>query len=506
MELMTGADSLSLNEFRELAKANRVIPVARRLLADESTPVALYQKLTRSEPGTFLLESAENNKSWSRWSFIGVKSAAHLTIDQTGAHWSGKVPVGLVDHHDPISAIRIALAALKTERMPDLPPLTGGLVGVLGYEFVRRIENLVASGIHDSDLPQAILLLTTDLAAVDHHTGAIWLIANAINFDNSGERVDDAYNDCLDRLDKMQERLSSPSELKPLKMQPMELDVKTDQPDEAYEASVLKAKEHIFAGDAFQIVLSRKFKVTISAQPITIYRALRATNPSPYMYLFNLPTATKTQLQIVGASPEALIKVDGENCMLHPIAGTRPRGESIEQDLKHEADLIGDEKERAEHLMLVDLGRNDLGRVAQPGSVAVTEFMKIERYSHVMHIVSTVTARLAKTKSSLDALIAAFPAGTLSGAPKPRAMQLIDDLETEARDFYAGCIGYIDFAGNLDMAITIRTAVIVDGVATVQAGAGIVADSDPKMENQECKNKASAVLRAISLAEGSYPA
>jgi anthranilate synthase component I len=505
MEQMSGMNSLTLDEFRELSKANRVIPVARRLLADESTPVALYQKLTQNEAGTFLLESAENDKSWSRWSFIGVKSAAHLTIDQTGAHWSGKVPVGLVDHHDPVNAIRIALSALKTERMPDMPPLTGGLVGVLGYEFVRHIENLVASGIQKSDLPHAILLLTTDIAAVDHHSGAIWLIANAINFDNSAERVDEAYMDCLVRLDKMQERLSTPSELKPLKMQTMELDITTDQTDAAYEASVLKAKEHIYAGDAFQIVLSRKFKVTTSAEPVNVYRALRATNPSPYMYLFNLPIEAKNQLQIVGASPEALIKVNGENCMLHPIAGTRPRGESIEQDLQHEADLIGDEKERAEHLMLVDLGRNDLGRIAEPGSVAVTEFMKIERYSHVMHIVSTVTAKLAKSKSSLDALIAAFPAGTLSGAPKPRAMQLIDELEIEARDYYAGCIGYFDFAGNLDMAITIRTALIVDGIATVQAGAGIVADSDPKLENQECKNKASAVLRAISLAEGSYP-
>jgi anthranilate synthase component 1 len=503
MQEMTGANSLSLDQFRELAKHNRVIPVARRLLADESTPVALYQKLSQNQPGTFLLESAENDKSWSRWSFIGVKSAAHLTVDQQGAHWNGKVPVGLTDHHDSVTAIKIALTALHTSRLPELPPLTGGLVGVFGYEFVRNLEPSLVNSRHSSSLPQAVLLLTTDMAAVDHHSGAVWLIANAINFDNSSDRVDDAYQDCIVRLDKMQSDLAAASGLLPLKFVDKELDVTNEQTDQEYEASVLRAQAHIFAGDTFQIVLSRKFKTSITAKPIDIYRTLRATNPSPYMYFFNLPMPDTSNIQIVGASPEALIKVSGDQCMLHPIAGTRPRGESIEEDLQFELDLLADEKERAEHLMLVDLGRNDLGRVAQPGSVAVTEFMKIERYSHVMHIVSTVKAKLAAGKSSLDALVASFPAGTLSGAPKPRAMQLIDELEVESRDYYAGCIGYIDFAGDLDMAILIRTAVIKDGIATVQAGAGIVADSVPASENQECKNKASAVLRAIALAEGS---
>ena len=503
MQAMTGENSLSSEQFRELAKSNRVIPVARRLLADESTPVALYQKLSQNQPGTFLVESAENDKSWSRWSFIGVKSAAHLTVDKAGARWSGKVPVGLTDHRDAVTAIKIALTALHTDRLPELPPLTGGLVGIFGYEFVRNLETSLSDSKHTSSLPQSILLLTTDMAAVDHHSGAVWLIANAINFDNSNNRVDDAYQDCIARLDKMQSDLAASSGLKPLKFIDTEISITNEQTDAQFEASVLKAKEHIFAGDAFQIVLSRKFKVNITAKPIDIYRTLRATNPSPYMYFFNLPVNGAADIQIVGASPEALIKVTGDECMLHPIAGTRPRGRSIEEDLQFEVDLLADQKERAEHLMLVDLGRNDLGRVANPGTVAVTEFMKIERYSHVMHIVSTVKAKLAAGKSSLDALIASFPAGTLSGAPKPRAMQLIDELEVESRDYYAGCIGYIDFAGELDMAILIRTAVIVDGIATVQAGAGIVADSMPALENQECKNKASAVLRAISLAEGS---
>lgn len=494
---------ITLDEFKEFAQNHRVIPVTRKLLVDESTPVALYEKLTKNTSGTFLLESAEHDKSWSRWSFIGVKSAAHLTIDHTGAHWEGKVPVGLVDHHDPIAALKIALAALKTKRFEGLPPLTGGLVGAFGYEFVRRLETSVASFDTNDSLPQAVLLLTTDMAAIDHHTGTIWLIANAVNFDNSAERVDQAYTDCLDRLDQMQMALTKPSELGPIQLNSAELEIETSETDSEYEDAVRKAKEYIFAGDAFQIVLSRKFKTKIKRNSLAIYRTLRATNPSPYMYHFNLPTDLASGVQIVGASPEALVKVDQGSCLLHPIAGTRPRGKSEAEDSAFEKDLLADKKERAEHLMLVDLGRNDLGKVSIPGSVEVTEFMKIERYSHVMHIVSTITSQLDTGKTALDALIATFPAGTLSGAPKPRAMQLIDELESEPRGFYAGCVGYIDFAGNMDMAITIRTAVIVGDIATAQAGAGVVADSDPAAENQECKNKVRAVLNAIALAEGS---
>lgn len=499
----SGEDSLSITEFQLLAKEHRVIPVTRQLLADDGTPISIYQKLTKNQPGTFLLESAENDKSWSRWSFIGVRSAAHLVIDETGAHWNGRVPVGLVDHHDPIKAIKIALDALSTKRFPNLPPLTGGLVGAFSYEFVRRLEPAVISSGAITDAPEAVLLLTTDMAAIDHHTGSIWLIANAVNFDNSDERVLEAYQDCIDRLNRMQSDLAQPSDLNPIAISPTELDVHTVDTDEEYESAVKRAKEYIFAGDAFQIVLSRKFKTKIKANSLGVYRALRATNPSPYMYHFNLPTGNNVEIQIVGASPEALLKVIDGECMLHPIAGTRPRGKTAAADAQYEVDLLADAKERAEHLMLVDLGRNDLGKVSEPGSVAVAEFMKIERYSHVMHIVSTVISKLSAGKSAFDALIATFPAGTLSGAPKPRAMQIIDELELAPRGFYAGCVGYIDFAGNLDMAITIRTLVIQNGIATAQAGAGIVADSDPSAENQECKNKVQAVLNAISLAEGS---
>ena len=496
-------ETILFDQFRELAKEHRVIPVTRTFLADESTPVGIYQKLTNGRPGTFLLESAENDKSWSRWSFIGVNSAANLTIDKTGAHWSGKVPVGLVDHHDPIVAIRIALAALRTKRFEDLPPLTGGLVGAFSYEFVRRLEPLISNYESSDDDPQATLLLTTDMAAIDHHSGTVWLIANAVNFDNSPDRVEQAYNDCIARLDQMQKDLTEPSKLSALALKPSDISIETDDSDESYEAAVRKAKEYIYAGDAFQIVLSRKFKADINVSSLAVYRALRVTNPSPYMYHLNLPTSDPSGIQIVGASPEALVKVTNGNCMLHPIAGTRPRGSNPVEDAALADELLADKKERAEHLMLVDLGRNDLGKISNPGSVAVTEFMKIERYSHVMHIVSTVTSTLLPEKTALDALLATFPAGTLSGAPKPRAMQLIDELEPKSRGFYAGCVGYFDFAGNMDMAITIRTLVIKGNTAIAQAGAGVVADSDPAAENQECKNKVRAVLNAISLAEGS---
>jgi anthranilate synthase component 1 len=495
--------NLSLTEFQELAKKHRVIPVTRQILADESTPVALYQKLTDAQPGTFLLESAENDKSWSRWSFIGVKSAAHLIIDETGAHWHGRVPSGLIDHQDPIEALRNALETLQTSRFAELPPLTGGLVGAFSYEFVHNLESLVAQSRHTEVLPRAVLLLTTDMAAVDHHSGKIWLIANAVNFDNTAERVEQAYQDAVSRLDEMQQALKRPSLLLPMQMREAKILVETLDSDLEYETAVTTAKEHIYAGDAFQVVLSRKFKVKVNSNSLDIYRMLRATNPSPYMYHFNLPIGADNAIQIVGASPEALLKVFDDECLLHPIAGTRPRGATITEDLELENELLSDAKERAEHLMLVDLGRNDLGKVSMPGSVEVTEFMKIERYSHVMHIVSTITSKLDAGKTALDALLGTFPAGTLSGAPKPRAMQIIDELEGEVRGFYGGAVGYFDFAGNLDMAITIRTLVIQNGVAIAQAGAGVVADSNPKNENQECKNKVGAVLRAISLAEGS---
>jgi anthranilate synthase component 1 len=323
------------------------------------------------------------------------------------------------------------------------------------------------------------------------------LIANAINWDGSSERVDLAYETAIARLDKMESDLknssyqvfsSIPDNIKP--------EFTRNTTDETYLAKVELIKEEIKSGEAFQVVLSQRFSMPAKSEPFDLYRVLREQNPSPYMYLFRFNDG----LSIVGSSPEALVKVTGDEVVIHPIAGTRPRGKDDKQDLSIEKELLNDPKERAEHLMLVDLGRNDLGRVCSPGSVEVTQFMQIEKYSHVMHIVSTVVGKLLKHISPIDALFAVFPAGTLSGAPKPRAMQIIEEHEPTQRGIYGGTIGYLDFTGNIDTCIAIRTAVIKDNIAYVQAGAGIVADSDPASENQECINKAAAVLGAIATA------
>jgi anthranilate synthase component 1 len=378
-----------------------------------------------------------------------------------------------------------------------LPPLTGGLVGYMGYDTVRRLEKIGNLSTKDIPLPELAFMLTSDLAVMDHSDGTVTLIANAINWDGSDSRIDQAYEDCVKRLDRMQEELSAPldgfvSEMQDRTLPEFESNTTPDQ----YRQSVAKIKEEILAGEAFQVVLSQRFSVDVQAESIDVYRMLRLHNPSPYMYLFQFNDG----VSVVGSSPEALVKVNQKEVMVHPIAGTRKRSASPELDAKLAEELLADPKERAEHLMLVDLGRNDLGRICEPGSVEVIDFMHIERYSHVMHIVSTVKGTLAEKSSCVDALFAVFPAGTLSGAPKPRAMQIIEEHESTRRGIYGGAIGYIDFTGNIDTCIAIRTAVIYGGKAYVQAGAGVVADSDPESENQECHNKAAAVLGAVHAA------
>ncbi len=348
------------------------------------------------------------------------------------------------------------------------------------------------------------MLLATDLAVFDHREGAVWLIANAINYDDQPSGVRQAYDDAVRRLERMTSNLCRPLQHQVHTMDPrvhVDFSSRTETVD--YLESVETAKEHIRAGDAFQIVLSQRFSMPCEASALDVYRVLRATNPSPYMYLFRMPDPddlNTVAFDIVGSSPEALVTLNDGEALLHPIAGTRPRGATEEADAQLADELLADEKERAEHLMLVDLGRNDLGRVCTPGSVEVVEFMAVERFSHVMHIVSTVIGQLRPGLTAVDLLSATFPAGTLSGAPKPRAMEIIDDLEPVRRGLYAGCVGYLDFAGDTDTAITIRTAVIANGTAHVQAGAGIVADSDPDSEHAECRSKAMAVLRAVAVA------
>lgn len=372
------------------------------------------------------------------------------------------------------------------------------MVGYLGYDIVRRLERIGDSTRDDLGLPELTMLLTSDLAVLDHWDGTVLLIANAINHNDLDTGVDEAYADAVARLDAMTADLARPLPGGAAALPPSVLPEFTQGwGGAAYQEAVEDIKERIRAGEAFQVVPSQRFETPCPASALDVYRVLRATNPSPYMYLLRFDG-----FDVVGSSPEALVKVEDGRAMLHPIAGTRPRGATPQEDASLAEELLADPKERAEHLMLVDLGRNDLGRVCEPGSVEVVDFMSVERYSHVMHIVSTVTGRLAEGRTAFDVLTACFPAGTLSGAPKPRALQIIEELEPTRRGLYGGCVGYLDFAGDSDTAIAIRTALLRDGTAYVQAGAGVVADSDPVSEDTECRNKAAAVLRAVRMASG----
>ncbi|MGY1830310.1 anthranilate synthase component I [Geodermatophilus sp. SYSU D01180] len=478
-----------------------VVPVTRRLLADGETAVGIYRKLAGNRPGTVLLESAEQGKRWSRYSFVGVRSAGVLTERDGRTLWLGDPLPGLTDDlpEDPLAAVRTLARRLRSPRREDLPRLTGGLVGYLGYDVVRRLERLPVTAADDLGMPELSLALVTDLAVLDHTDGTVLLIANALT--GSGD-ADTAWDDAVARLDAMAADLTkavppgvatfTPAEPPPVRS--------TMAPGE-YEAGVETVREHIRAGDAFQVVLAQRFETDTDVDALDLYRVLRATNPSPYMYLLRF-AGRETPFDVVGSSPEALVTVTGSSAVVHPPAGTRPRGATEEEDLRLAEGLLADPKERAEHVMLVDLARNDLGRVCVPGTVEVPDFMRIEYYSHVMHLVSTVGGEVAPGRDALDVFDATFPAGTVSGAPKPRAMEIIESLEPTRRALYAGTVGYVDAGGDLDMAIAIRTAVLHQGRAYVQAGAGIVADSDPATEEAETRHKARAVLSAIATAEG----
>ncbi|GAA0557759.1 anthranilate synthase component I [Paractinoplanes ferrugineus] len=491
-----------------LAQRRRVVPVIRRLLADGETPVGVYTKLAGG-PGTFLLESAEqgagpSGAAWSRYSFIGVRSAATLVERDGTAAWLGTPPPGVPTGGDPVTVLRETVAALADGPAGDhLPPLSGGMVGYLGYDLVRRFERLPATATDDLELPELGMMLATDLVVLDHYDGSAILVANALTAEDAtdAERLA-AYHNAVGRLDAMTTALSRPTPpmISTVERRPAGEPVSRTVPGE-YQKAVEEAKEAIRAGECFQIVVAQRFERPTDAAPLDVYRVLRATNPSPYMYLLRFD-----DFDIVGSSPEAHLKVSADergtrHALLHPIAGTRWRGATPEQDNALATELLADPKERSEHVMLVDLGRNDLGRVCKPGTVEVPEFARIERYSHVMHIVSTVTGELRDDRSAFDALAATFPAGTLSGAPKVRAMEIIEELEPTRRGLYGGTVGYFGFAGDMDMAIAIRTALLKDGVAYVGAGAGVVADSDPAAEETETRNKAAAVLAAIASAE-----
>jgi anthranilate synthase component I len=492
-------------EFGKLAAEYPVVPVTRRVLADGETPVGVYRKLAGG-PGTFLLESAEHGRVWSRYSFIGVRSAAALSEKDGRAVWSSPPPLGLPEDGDPLEVLRACARELRAPRLSGMPPLMGGLVGYVAYDFVRRIERLPEHAVADLDVPELTLLLATDLAVLDHADGSCLLVANAFDGD---------YDGAVARLDAMTTALAQPAAptVATTSREPS-FAFTSRTPAGSYQPAVEAALEAVRAGDIFQAQIGQRFEVRTSADALDIYRMLRATNPSPYMYLLRLD-GPEGPLDVVGSSPESLVTVTRSEApddsaaeltaRLHPIAGTRPRGATPEEDAALAAELVGDAKERAEHIMLVDLGRNDLGRVCRPGTVRVVEFGAVERYSHVMHIVSTVVGQVEADRTAVDVLAACFPAGTLSGAPKVRAMEIIDELEPVRRGIYGGGVGYLDFAGDLDMAIAIRTAVVRGGTAYVQAAAGIVADSDPVMEEAETRHKATAVLRAIAMAETLRP-
>ncbi|WP_448613082.1 anthranilate synthase component I [Modestobacter sp. URMC 112] len=474
-----------------------MVPVTRRLLADSETAVGIYRKLAGNRPGTVLLESAEQGKQWSRYSFVGVRSAGVLTERDGTSVWVGEPLPGLTDDlpGDPLAAVRTLTRRLRSPRTPGLPPLTGGLVGYLGYDVVRRLERLPQTSTDDLGMPELALMLVTDLAVLDHTDGTVLLIANAV-------RGAGGYDDAVTRLDAMAVDLTKAvppgvAVLETAEPPP----VRSNMAPGVYEAGVERIREHVRAGDVFQTVLAQRFELRTDVEALDLYRVLRASNPSPYMYLLRF-AGRESPFDVVGSSPEALVTVTGDRAVVHPPAGTRPRGASPEEDVRLTEELLADPKERAEHVMLVDLARNDLGRVSVPGTVEVADFMRVERYSHVMHLVSTVGGRLLPGRDALDVFDATFPAGTVSGAPKPRAMQVIESLEPTRRALYAGTVGYVDASGDMDMAIAIRTAVLHAGTAYVQAGAGIVADSDPATEEAETRHKARAVLSAIATAEG----
>ena len=485
----------SREEFRALAREYRAVSVHRELLADLTTPVAAFLRCVGEEPG-FALESVENGERWSRFSFVGRRPHATLIGRGREVEIVGSLPdTDLPLDQGILATVETLLARYKSPRLPDLPPLTTGLVGYLGYDVVREVESLPNVPNDDRSYPDAILDVIGELAVFDHWRQRVTLMANALLPPDADEAtIDDAYDDALRRLDQLAADGSRPVD-EPLVAPPADLglpDVTMPLSSNMYMAAVEAAKEYIRAGDIFQVVLSKRFDFELDADPFDVYRVLRQINPSPYMYFIRRP-----ELTLVGCSPEPLVQVNDGRVVSRPIAGTRRRGRTDEHDRLMAAELAEDPKERAEHVMLVDLARNDVGRVVEYGSLTIDEMMTLERYSHVMHLTSQVSGDLVEGQSVIDVLRATMPAGTVSGAPKVRAMEIIDELEPMKRGPYAGVVGYIDFSGNLDTAIAIRTMYCGPGHTSVQAGAGVVADSVPELEDKECWNKAKALLAAV---------
>ena len=490
--------------FRTLARRHRIVPVWRDLVADTLTPVGAFLQAVGEDPG-FLLESVEGGERWGRYSFVGRRPLATLvarggTVSSTGP-LTLDPDVELRTADGVLATLEALLRVYRSPELAELPPLHGGLVGYLGYDVVREVEHLPYVPPDDLGFPDALLVVIGQLCAFDHWRQRVVLVDNVITDDAwSAEDSDRAYDAAVERLDELGADLFRPLTVAPPLEPPDRSDpapaVARTMAPAMYMDAVRVAKEHITAGDIFQVVLSERFDLDLDADPFDLYRILRLVNPSPYLYFLRAEHGT-----VVGSSPEPMVRLRDGIVTSRPIAGTRRRGTTAAEDEHLAAELAEHPKELAEHVMLVDLARNDVGRVVQFGSEHIDEFKTVERYSHVMHLTSQVSGRLAPGKGPIDVLRATLPAGTLSGAPKVRAMQIIDDLEPTKRGVYGGVVGYIDFSGNLDTAIAIRTMVVSPhGRASVQAGAGIVADSDPAQEEAECVDKAAALLAAVPAA------
>jgi anthranilate synthase component I len=487
----------SREDFHLLSIAHTVVPVWTEVLADMETPVAAYMKLVGDEPG-FLLESVENGERWSRYSFVGRNPLATLVLRDGVITTTGEIPNGVVLDKGMLAAMESLLSIYKAPVMEELPPLQGGLMGFLGYDIVREVEHLPNTPRDDRKLPDATISVIGSLAAFDHWRQRVYMLESVPLIELNNIEIDAAYDAAIERIQEAVADLTKPLSyvaVEPPRTEDYKSNFDPTKNGNSYQRAVLAAKEYIQAGDIFQVVLSQRFDVRLNADPFDVYRVLRQVNPSPYMYYVKHP-----ELTIVGSSPEPLVQLRDGKVVSRPIAGTRKRGVDQEHDRKLAAELKENPKEIAEHVMLVDLARNDVGRVAKFGSMNVDEFMSLERYSHVMHLTSQVSGELLDGLGPIDVLRATLPAGTVSGAPKVRAMEIIDELEPVKRGPYAGVVGYVDFCGNLDTAIAIRTMFIGEHGASLQAGAGIVADSIPEDEDLECFNKTAALMAAIPAA------
>jgi anthranilate synthase component 1 len=475
----------SLEEVKKLQSQGNVIPVYKSVIADFLTPVSAFLKLEKDRSHAFLLESVEGGERIARYSFLGGDPFQVL-------RYRNGQPAKFIDN------VRETMDRFKSVKLPNLPPFTGGAVGYFGYDMVRTIEEIPQSGVDDLGVDDAVLMFYKTILAFDHLRHQIHIISNII-VDDSHESIEVQYQKAVEEIQSIETLLRAPLEIPPVTRNDRDVTVRSNFEKKDYLDAVAKSKEYIAAGDIFQVVVSQRFEVDLPTSAFEIYRALRIVNPSPYMYFLKMPETT-----IVGSSPEMLVRVRDREIEYRPIAGTLPRGANSAEDEANGERLRNDEKERAEHIMLVDLGRNDLGRVSQYGTVKVEELMFIERYSHVMHLVSSLRGELRDGLDRWDSLMACFPAGTVSGAPKVRAMEIIDELEPTKRGVYAGAVMYVDFSNNLDSCIAIRTLVVRGNKGYIQAGGGIVADSVPENEYMETVNKSRALIRAINLAQRGF--